>query len=458
MKALRTRNMSISIGRHRKARYGLIQSCSFQERLECLLHISFAPLDIPHPKTVDGLTALFEEYNFPSDFVSERIQSVTQSFGTRMDENGTQCSWLHFLCKNINTIYENGVLKIQNPPPSLEQSGKIPQQSQADFSWIRAGFMLKSEQLKRQPNPGNKSTSSSSSSTRTHVNNSVTLICFGAPRSLVDRFENLAEDSGCEDALQDPYVLFDLVLDELYKLVDDIAWRLSEIFGKIESNTLYIADILSKSAGQTAYESDFAGLHNVAKHVIYLLETSESALLTAESLCASHKQLIGDNPNAPSASTQSSLLYRKGLFQSTQRRLVSLDRRMENIIGLSFNLVTLLDSRAIQKDSKSMKTIAFMTMFFLPVSTVATIFGAQFFTVGSEAPSHLQISPDFWILWAIAAPFTLVVVIVWRLWHLKATNNLVKGQQPHRGAGAVVLGWKAWLEKMGKRKKYEHIP
>jgi len=73
---------------------------------------------------------------------------------------------------------------------------------------------------------------------------------------------------------------------------------------------------------------------------------------------------------------------------------------MENIIGLSFNLVTLLDSRAIQKDSKSMKTIAFMTMFFLPVSTVATIFGAQFFTVGSEAPSHLQISPDFWILWA----------------------------------------------------------
>jgi len=144
-------------------------------------------------------------------------------------------SWFHFLCKNINTIDDDGVLKIHNPLPSPEQSGKIPQQNQADFSWIRAGFMLKSEQLKRQPNPGNESTSSSSSSTRTHVNNPVTLICFGAPRSLVDRFENLAKDSGCEDALQDPYVLFDLVLDELYKLVDDIAWRLSEIFGKIES-------------------------------------------------------------------------------------------------------------------------------------------------------------------------------------------------------------------------------
>ena len=178
---------------------------------------------------------------------------MTQSFGTRTEENGTHCklsedtftglvtiadndlgSWFHFLCKNINTIYENGVLKIHNPPPSLEQSGKIPRQSQADFSWIRAGFMLKSEQLKRQPNPRNKSRSSSSS-TRTHVNDSVTLICFGAPHSLVDRFENLVKDSGCEDALQDPYVLFDLVLDELYKLVDDITWRLSEIFGKIES-------------------------------------------------------------------------------------------------------------------------------------------------------------------------------------------------------------------------------
>jgi Mg2+ and Co2+ transporter CorA len=112
-----------------------------------------------------------------------------------------------------------------------------------------------------------------------------------------------------------------------------------------------------------------------------------------------------------------------------------MDRRMVNIISLSFNLVTQLDSRAIQKDSKSMKTIAFMTMYFLPVSTVATIFGAQFFTVGSEAPSHLQISPDFWILWAIAAPFTLVVVIVWR-------------------------GW-PWVEgrarEIGKRKKDEHM-
>lgn len=130
---------------------------------------------------------------------------------------------------------------------------------------------------------------------------------------------------------------------------------------------------------------------------------------------------------------------------------------MGNIISLSFNLVTQLDSQAIQKDSKSMKTIAFMTMFFLPVSTVATIFGAQFFTVGSEAPFHLQISPDFWILWAIAVPFTLVVVIVWRLWYLEAKDSLMKGQQPHGGVGAVVLGWRAWLEKMGKRKKGEHM-
>jgi hypothetical protein len=118
---------------------------------------------------------------------------------------------------------------------------------------------------------------------------------------------------------------------------------------------------------------------------------------------------------------------------------MSMDRRMVNIISLSFNLVAQLDSSAIQKDSKSMKTIAFMTMYFLPVSTVATIFGAQFFTVGSEAPSHLQISPDFWILWAIAAPFTLVVVIVWRRW------PWVEGRA------------KGMAREMGKRKKDEHM-
>jgi hypothetical protein len=47
-----------------------------------------------------------------------------------------------------------------------------------------------------------------------------------------------------------------------------------------------------------------------------------------------------------------------------------LDRRIENIIQLSFNIVTQGDSRLMQSESQSMKTIAIMTLFFMPVSSM----------------------------------------------------------------------------------------
>jgi len=84
---------------------------------------------------------------------------------------------------------------------------------------------------------------------------------------------------------------------------------------------------------------------------------------------------------------------------------------MANVINLSFNLVT-------QQDSSSMKTIAFMTLVFLPAGTVASIFGSQFFNliVDSNGVPHFVISPLFWIFWAISLPITAILVVLWKWW------------------------------------------
>ena len=50
----------------------------------------FAPLDEPTPETVKGLVRLFKHYSVPADFLRERIQSVTHSFGTYRDDEGYQ--------------------------------------------------------------------------------------------------------------------------------------------------------------------------------------------------------------------------------------------------------------------------------------------------------------------------------------------------------------------------------
>lgn len=78
-----------------------------------------------------------------------------------------------------------------------------------------------------------------------------------------------------------------------------------------------------------------------------------------------------------------------------------------------------------------MATIAFVTLVFLPITTVSvrapttarnslltraqTIFGSQFFNVADDN-SAIEVSKDFWIFWVVSIPLTLIVLLGWTLW------------------------------------------
>jgi Mg2+ and Co2+ transporter CorA len=145
----------------------------------------------------------------------------------------------------------------------------------------------------------------------------------------------------------------------------------------------------------------FTGLHNLAKHTIYLRENCEAALTTLDDLRDHHKTtFVGDSPSISQKLTCQALKYQKTLFQSTQRRLSSLDARMENIIQLSFHIVTQGDSRLMQSENQSMKTIAVMTLIFMPLNTVAAIFGSEFMALQDDEQRRIIVSKDFWLLWS----------------------------------------------------------
>lgn len=186
----------------------------------------------------------------------------------------------------------------------------------------------------------------------------------------------------------------------------------------------------------------FTGLHNLAKHTIYLRENCECAFATLEDLRDHHQARFGTLPSTSQELTRQALRYRKTLFQSTQSRLASLDARMTNVIELSFHIVTQGDSRVMQSESQSMKTIAVMTLVFMPLSTVATIFGTQFIKLQDESPYHVSISHDFWLLWLIAVPLTAIVLIIWRVGYTQARGRLIY-QLPQRPQGErTYTGWK----------------
>jgi hypothetical protein len=84
---------------------------------------------------------------------------------------------------------------------------------------------------------------------------------------------------------------------------------------------------------------DFVGLHNVAKHVIFMKEGLEAALSTMTSMLESHEKLYRHREsNSPSAriitATHAALRYQRELLLSLSFRITSLERRMQNTINL----------------------------------------------------------------------------------------------------------------------------
>jgi Mg2+ and Co2+ transporter CorA len=184
---------------------------------------------------------------------------------------------------------------------------------------------------------------------------------------------------------------------------------------------------------------DFQGLHNLAKHNIYLRENCESALATLDALREHHKSVIGNHPTPSQEITRQALSYQRTLVQSTERRLCSMDRRIVNIIQLSFNIVTQGDSKLMQSESQSMKTIAVMTLFFMPLSTIAGVFGTEFIKIEDGPGNHIKVSQDFWLLFLIAVPLTVIVIAIWRVWYADAKGRLT-GKIPHDAKRR--MGWK----------------
>jgi hypothetical protein len=193
----------------------------------------FAPQDVPRPETVDGLAELFEKFDIPSAFVAESLQNVSQSFAVQKDIDGTTYVWFHFLCKDV--AMSNG--QIVHLPESEKDPDRqhAQQQSQANFIWLKPGFVLKIKGL-TGPSPPTRTRTSSSDATLTIASTRprVELFCFGAPLPLRDRFQRMKGVAICDDLLQDPYALLEIVLEEMYKVLDQTGWTIADVFGKME--------------------------------------------------------------------------------------------------------------------------------------------------------------------------------------------------------------------------------
>ncbi|KAI0382486.1 hypothetical protein F5Y04DRAFT_46888 [Hypomontagnella monticulosa] len=119
-------------------------------------------------------------------------------------------------------------------------------------------------------------------------------------------------------------------------------------------------------------------------------------------------------------------------MHACQEYLKYLKERSERLSAVLFALLTHEDSathaeladasrriaEAAQRDSRSMKTVAIMTMAFLPATFFAALFALpsldwRFF--GSSGPTPSVVQPGFWVYWAFTLPATALVFLLWLL-------------------------------------------
>ncbi|OCK87250.1 uncharacterized protein K441DRAFT_671069 [Cenococcum geophilum 1.58] len=80
---------------------------------------------------------------------------------------------------------------------------------------------------------------------------------------------------------------------------------------------------------------------------------------------------------------------------------------------------------AAKIDNGAMRTIAVVTMAFLPPTFLSAIFSMSIFNYtpshGTE-PSRWSVSGKFWIYWVLAIPLTCLIMATW-FWRQKLKTN-----------------------------------
>ncbi|KAL0265340.1 hypothetical protein SLS55_001305 [Diplodia seriata] len=220
------------------------------------------------------------------------------------------------------------------------------------------------------------------------------MLCMDTPEELKKAIQH-AWNSGVIDA-SDPYKWHCFIVDKITDLYNRSVWALRD-FVRLDVEKRRLPEAI-----------DFERLHEIARHIIHSNETLEVALSTLEGMQEA-QQVFNEQSSSGSGSavdfsarhTQLELSSLRRTIKATYLRSKSLSDRIHNEINLAYNLVN-------QRDSFLMKTIAVMTLIYLPGSYIASIFGMNFFNFSSSG--GLEVSDMFWLYWVLMVALTLVTV------------------------------------------------
>ncbi|KAI0402420.1 hypothetical protein F4802DRAFT_368308 [Xylaria palmicola] len=208
-----------------------------------------------------------------------------------------------------------------------------------------------------------------------------------------------------------PFWFYPHLLSEVARLEESAVWAIRD----------RVRDIEKEATPGGRPDPDYRHMHDVARHAHHVSEGLDVAAQTIQRILAQHRDLMQRGPldedDDELQDLHSQLQFFESFISSLRYRSAANEKRMANEIQLAFNTVAQHDARtsvkiglATQSDSMTMKSIAVVTLTFLPPTFISAIFSMSFFNFSPE--SGWSISREFWLYWVFAVP-TTVVVLLW---------------------------------------------
>jgi len=184
----------------------------------------------------------------------------------------------------------------------------------------------------------------------------ITLVCFGVEENgsngdVWTRLNTLTQRQEWRDMLLDPYILLDIIVDELYLQASHHIIQLRNVFrdmenvrnptlshhqaGKAVKTDLPQSIIQSTNKPKVALRrANFTLLHNISKDAIYLEEGINALILTIRGALRWHQKHMAGAASEAISATQASLEYRRTVAESCRLQIISLKDRTQNLIQL----------------------------------------------------------------------------------------------------------------------------
>ncbi|KAK0734776.1 hypothetical protein B0T26DRAFT_689624 [Lasiosphaeria miniovina] len=343
------------------------------------LHVS------DYPPADGRREALLAHFGVPSYVANRTCFELSAYFGSRAtyDEESkeekkpvTSCTtWFRCLAKMVRKVadpHEENPEYVDDPP----ENGAAPVAGTKGYRWYEMSFF-----------------------TRWEYPNKCQVLCVDTPWDLPGELHKALDTRDTPLEFRDPFAMHADLMDQVIVYCDIAVWRVRDPVRELEKKRIGIGGI-------------FQPIHDISRHAIHASEVLEAAAETMSDLkkCQTkmHEALPdGDLTITYRQQAKEHVQFQISLVKALKLRSDSSRERLKNEVNLAFNNMS-------RQDNNVMKSIALLTMIFLPATFFSALFSTTFFTFGDDG--GWEVSDKLWIYWATIIPATLGVLIIWGFW------------------------------------------